>query len=74
MTSKEIRTIRKELSMTQQDFASLLGVSISAIRAWETGLRNISGRLAQAVRDASLRGNRHTVYMKSGETLTIISE
>jgi len=72
MTPLDIKEIRKNLDMSQQQFADHIEVSISSIRAWEQGTRRITPRLARIVREASLRGNRKTIHVKRGEVITII--
>jgi len=69
---QDIRDIRNELSMTQQEFADHILVSISSVRAWEQGTRLITPRLARIVRDSSLRGHKQTIKVKKGETITIV--
>lgn len=36
-------TIRRKLRLTQEDFATLLGVSLSTVRDWELGKRKPKG-------------------------------
>jgi putative zinc finger/helix-turn-helix YgiT family protein len=38
LTSKELKDIRKKLSMNQQEFAAYVGVSAPSVKRWETGL------------------------------------
>ena len=38
LTSKELKTIRKRLSMSQRDFAAFLGVGIASVKRWEAVL------------------------------------
>ena len=37
MNGQAFRTLRQRLSLTQQDFATLLGVTASTVHKWETG-------------------------------------
>lgn len=37
MTPAQIKTLRQSLNMTQQEFASLLGLSFVSINRWEQG-------------------------------------
>ena len=37
LTPNEIRAIRKRLGLTWQQFAELLGVSVSTVGGWENG-------------------------------------
>ncbi len=42
-TPAEIKTIRKELGMTQSVFASVIGVSAKTVEAWEQGITAPNG-------------------------------
>lgn len=39
----DVSAIRKKYDMTQQEFASLLGISIATLRNWEQGRRKPQG-------------------------------
>lgn len=39
----DVKEIRSQLSVTQQQFANLLGASVSAVRHWEAGRRKPCG-------------------------------
>jgi len=39
----EIKTIRRQLKMTQKLFATALGVSVKTVEAWESGINVPSG-------------------------------
>jgi putative transcriptional regulator len=39
MVYPDVRELRKELGLTQQDFATEFGFSVSAVRHWEQGTR-----------------------------------
>lgn len=41
--SNEVRAIRKSLDMSQLIFASVMGVSVKTVEAWETGKSTPSG-------------------------------
>jgi DNA-binding transcriptional regulator YiaG len=43
---KRVKTLRKQLGMTQQQLADVLGVNRVSVAHWETGLRRPS-RMAQ---------------------------
>ncbi len=43
---KEIKQIREDLSLTQKNFAFVLGVSTKTVEAWESG-RNVPQGIAQ---------------------------
>lgn len=43
MKSSEIKAIRKSLNMTQFMFASVVGVSVKTVAAWESGKSTPSG-------------------------------
>ena len=38
-----VKTIRKRVGLNQDDFASLLGISVSGLRKWEQGRRQPHG-------------------------------
>ena len=48
---KQIKNIRKKLTLTQSIFARLLGVSVKTVEAWETGT-NIPNGPAQRILNA----------------------
>jgi DNA-binding transcriptional regulator YiaG len=39
VTGERIRSMRKELNMSQAEFAEYLGTSVSTIESWESGRR-----------------------------------
>jgi putative transcriptional regulator len=49
-TAKEVQKVRKELKLTQQGFAQVVGESPSAIRHWEQGIRTPRGAAAKLIR------------------------
>jgi putative transcriptional regulator len=49
-TAEEVQKIRKELHLTQEGFAQVVGESPSAIRHWEQGLRTPRGSAAKLIR------------------------
>ncbi|MBP3890589.1 MAG: helix-turn-helix domain-containing protein [Solobacterium sp.] len=42
-TSSEVKRIRNDIQMTQNEFASYLGVSLKTVEAWESGKNTPSG-------------------------------
>lgn len=56
----DLQTKRKELKMTQEDFAELLGVSKSQVQKIEAGYRNLT--MAKACEVASLLGGLTVRY------------
>jgi len=61
MTAAEIRAVRETLGMSQPVFTSVLSVSVSAVRAWEQGLRQPNGtalRLIAILRENPAYGER----------------
>lgn len=42
-TASQIRELRKALHLTQRVFASIMGVSIKTVEAWESGTNHPSG-------------------------------
>jgi putative transcriptional regulator len=49
-SSKEVQTFRKELHLTQESLARLVGESPSAVRHWEQGIRRPSGSATKLIR------------------------
>lgn len=47
--NERIKQLRKHLSLNQSDFASRLGVSQSAVAAWELGTRNPMDAVIQSI-------------------------
>ena len=43
LSSDEIKSIRKNMHLSQMVFAKLLNVSLSSVRQWEQGVRTPSG-------------------------------
>ncbi len=61
LTPSEIRKVREMLGMSQPVFASVLSVSVNAVRAWEQGLRQPNGtalRLLAILRENPAYGER----------------
>lgn len=52
VTVSDIVRARNNVSMSQSDFATLLGVSIRTLQAWEQGTRNPSGAAKTLIRVA----------------------
>lgn len=50
-TQQDIKRIRKQLGLTQQQLAQKLGCSRIAVSSWERGFRNPSGTACTAIRD-----------------------
>lgn len=49
-TAKEVQMVRKELHLTQEGFARVVGESPSAIKHWEQGIRTPRGSAAILIR------------------------
>ncbi|MBA2277653.1 MAG: helix-turn-helix domain-containing protein [Chloroflexia bacterium] len=61
MAPEEIRAVRDSLGMSQPVFASVLSVSVQAVRAWEQGHRRPNGaalRLMEILRENPAYGER----------------
>ena len=43
LKAPDVRDIRERYALTQQEFATLLGVSIKTLRNWEQGIRSPHG-------------------------------
>lgn len=44
-----VKEIRKKLILTQTEFAKKLGMSLSAVQAWESGSRNPSAKATRKI-------------------------
>lgn len=51
MTVEKIKKLRDLLEMNQQEFANILGVSLSSVANWESGRRFPSRLALQSVND-----------------------
>ncbi len=49
--SKKVRTVRKQLGLTQAELASALGVSFATVNRWENGQTNPSSLSRRAFKD-----------------------
>ncbi len=50
-TAKEVRETRtKILKVTQEEFASIIGEGVGAVRTWEQGVRNPGGAATKLIR------------------------
>lgn len=54
-TPQDIRSIRKRLRLTQQEFGQLLGCSAKTASSWESGYRNPSGTARTAITQLARR-------------------
>lgn len=50
MEKQEVRSLRNEAGMTQEEFAHFLGVTATTVRNWETGRSPVSGLVADGIR------------------------
>ena len=57
MTPAEIRTLRKQMGLTQQQFAALLGVSFVTLNRWENGQSKPSAMGLSKLRQLARRGS-----------------
>jgi len=53
----DVSTIRKNYDMTQQEFSSLLGISVGTLRNWEQGRRKPQGPAKVLLKIAEKRPN-----------------
>jgi putative transcriptional regulator len=49
-TSKEVKELRRELHLTQEGLARVVGESPSAVKHWEQGIRRPSGSASKLIR------------------------
>ena len=61
LNGKEVRFLRKELGLTQQDLSAILGIDVQAFARWETGRRSrqaaSADRLLRVLYIEHVRGN-----------------
>lgn len=75
--ASRLRKLRKEIGLSQEDFAKRLGFSIDAVGSWERGIRNPSsgtlGRIALyfGVDARYLTGETSSRYVPPTETMTV---
>lgn len=50
MEKQEVRILRNEVGMTQEEFAHFLGVTAGTVRNWERGRSPVSGIVADGIR------------------------
>ncbi len=50
LTPALVRSLRRQLGLTQTEFAKRLGVSMQAVSFWERGTRSPTGLYARAIR------------------------
>lgn len=51
MIGKDIKALRQEYLLTQQELANELGIGVNTVRRWEGGICEISIRNARKVKD-----------------------
>ena len=54
----KIKELRKKLDMTLTDFASVLGVSVSAVQRWEAGSRQPGHMAKKQIARLERRANK----------------
>ncbi len=69
LTGEEVRFLRKEMDLTQNSFASIIGVSEDTVRNWENG-RNGVGK----PEDILIRGLYHETVNGDGGLRQIIED
>ncbi|HOA53485.1 MAG TPA: helix-turn-helix transcriptional regulator [Thermogutta sp.] len=75
--ASRLRKLRKEVGLSQEEFAKRLGFSIDAVGSWERGIRNPAsralGRIAQyfGVDPRYLTGETANRYERPDETLAV---
>lgn len=50
MTPGELRIIRKQLGLTQSQFAELIGVHVVTVKKWETGTLGMKATTEKLIR------------------------
>ena len=73
-TPQDIRSIRKRLRLTQQEFGQLLGCSAKTVSSWESGYRNPSGTARTAITQLARRRQAPQRRHRPGTTYTNIHQ
>lgn len=73
-TPQDIRSIRKRLRLTQQEFGQLLGCSAKTVSSWESGYRNPSGTARTAITQLARRRQAPKRRHRPGTTYTSIHQ
>lgn len=71
-TPQDIRSIRKRLRLTQQEFGQLLGCSVKTVSSWESGYRNPSGTARTAITQLAARNQAPKRRHRPGTSTTTI--
>lgn len=50
MEGKELKTLRKELNLTQTELADILGVKMNTVYRWESGILDVPKYIALAMK------------------------
>jgi len=58
VTPKQIRTLRKELGLTQQQLAEKIGATRESVARWETGMHPPQGANLKGLRDLAAKQKR----------------
>ena len=71
MKPDQIRQIRKALSLTQQQFAELLGVSFVTLNRWENGHSSPTGAVMEVYRalDVALHAGKNVRQLLASASL-----
>lgn len=85
ITSEEIKDIRKQMGLTQAQFAQMLGVSKPTVERWEASEKNITGpitmalyllkddnKLLEQIRIPERNNKLRLMYMYKNELCTLI--
>jgi len=65
MTPKAVKELREQLQLTQEVFASILGVSFATVNRWENGKTTPTGDYARVLQTLG----QLTVYDASGPAI-----
>jgi transcriptional regulator with XRE-family HTH domain len=72
LTAEAIQQFRKEKGLSQQELATILGVSVATVSRWETGQTHVTGTAAvvlQTVITASYTGLTPDLWLGSGSAI-----
>jgi DNA-binding transcriptional regulator YiaG len=57
MEGKELKTIRKELNLTQTELADILGVKMNTVYRWESGILEVPKYITLAMQTVKQKQN-----------------
>ncbi|WP_459213113.1 helix-turn-helix domain-containing protein [Aquimarina rhabdastrellae] len=74
MNSKELKSIRKELGLTQAELASLIEVSTRTIQGWEYGNQKVTKPIAEFLYRKAEKKKQRTINIHNKEIVMDVSQ